>query len=263
MQKRPIIERLKDGEKVFGIHVANHLNAPTAARLAKTGLDFVFIDTEHTPLNRESVSEMCYFYAAHEVSPAVRTPYVSRHEISMSMDGGAEGIVVPYVETVEEVEEIVQSVKWRPLKGERAEKHTSGEKPLRNDTLAYLQKWNEKNYVIIGVESVAAVENLDSLIAVPGLDGIFIGPHDLSISMEMPEQYQHPEYLQTVEAVISRASSAGLMVGMHILPEQNSISRLHKWMKLGLNWIVYSSDANLLVNSVQEQINRMRSIQPD
>ncbi|MBN2326018.1 MAG: aldolase [Candidatus Omnitrophica bacterium] len=263
MQKQNIRVRMKEGEKVFGIHTANHLSAHTATRLAKTGLDFVFIDTEHTPLDRESVSEMCCFYSAHGVSPAVRTPYVNRHWISMTMDAGAEGIVVPYVETVEEVKEIIQSVKLRPLKGQRAREHTTGEKPLRDAALEYLQKWNQNNYVLIGVESVAAVENLDSLIAVEGLDGIFIGPHDLSISMEMPEQYNHPEYLQTVEAVISRASGAGLIVGMHVQPKQDPMTRLHKWMKLGLNWIVYSSDAAILVDSVQTQITRMKSLQPD
>lgn len=255
---KPLRERIREGLVSFGVHVANDLSPKTALRLAQTGLDFVFIDTEHTPLDRETVSRMCHFYAANGVSPAVRVPYPNPHWISMAMDGGAHGIVVPYIESVEETTDIARAVSLRPLKGQRAKEHQSGEKPINPNTLDYLKQWNRDNYLTIGVESVHAVENLDSLMGIENVSGVFIGPHDLSVSMEIPEEFDNPKYLKTVETIITKTHAAGLISGMHIKPETVPLERLRRWMAMGLNWIVYSSDSDILVHTLQARLTEMR-----
>lgn len=251
-------ECLHDGTVVYGTQLTALPSTRTAARLAGAGLDFIFIDTEHIPLDRETVSWMCHYLASRNVCPVVRVAYPSRHLIAMAADAGAQGIVVPYVETEEEVREIVAAARYRPLKGQRVQEHLSGTHLLNEETQAYLNSWNQQAFILAGIESVTAYERLDALMNVPFLDGVFIGPHDLSISLGLPEQYSHPDFLRVVENIFQRARQAGLGAGFHIKPKQVPIERMRKWIRLGLNWFLYSNDADILADTLIDRLGEIR-----
>lgn len=114
----------------------------------------------------------------------------------MALDAGAEGIVAPYVETLDEVREVVGAVHDRPIKGRQLREFLDGSRQPAKATHEFLRRFNRHHYAIIGIESVAAFENLAALISVPGVDAVCMGPHDLSVSLEAPEQWDHPALLR-------------------------------------------------------------------
>lgn len=243
MKGRNIRESLRNGDRVYGTHIVS-LGNPVEVRM-KTVLevDFIFICTEHMPIDRTEVSMMCQFYAAHGISPIVRIPYPSAHWAGMVMDAGADGVVAPYVETVEQVKELVGAVKYRPIKGKFLDDILAGERKPKPKLGEYLRKWNENNYLIIGIESVEAIENLEKLIDNDGVDGVFLGPHDISCSMEIPEEFDNPEFISTIKDVIRRCRKLNKGVGFH--------GNLNNYIDTEINFILNNSD----VTKMREKLN--------
>jgi len=249
--------RLRRGDRLVGIHIT-HLGGPeTFASLSRLPLDFAFIDTEHVPLDRSEAASMCRFYAAKNISPTVRIPYPDGHLASMAVDGGAEGIVVPYVETEAEVKEIVGAVKYRPLKGERLRAFLDRKESLDERTRAYLDERNQHTYILIGIESVPACRNLEALTRIEGIDGLFIGPHDLTVSMGIPEEYHHPDYLHTVKRIIQTGRAAGIGVGMHMKKENVSRQTIRDFLEAGMNWLLWSTDLETASEALTREIQSL------
>lgn len=253
-----LIDRLREGRRVFGIHVMHDGGPAWLHALAGLNSDFVFIDTEHTPVDRSSIALMCRSFSGYGISPSVRIPCPDLHLASQAWDAGAEGVVVPYVESADEIRDIAALARHRPLKGRYLSEVASGKRRLNDETAACLHQRNQNNYLLIGIESVPAIENLDELLNVEGVDGVFIGPHDLSISMEMPEQYADPEYIKTVERIIAAARISGKSAGMHLKPEIAPEPVAKQYFEAGLNWILFSHDATILLQAANESLNRLR-----
>jgi 4-hydroxy-2-oxoheptanedioate aldolase len=280
MRGELIRENLHEGKRVYGSHVCSLTNPLTAKMEAEVEFDFIFICNEHMPIDRTETAMMCQLYAAHGISPVVRIPCAKAHYAAMALDAGAQGIVVPYVETVEEVKAIVGAVKYRPIKGRFLREVLDGKREPTPKTAAFLREFNRDNYVIIGVESVEAVENLDALLGVRGVDGVFLGPHDLTVSMEIPTEYENPRFLDLVEDVIRRCRKAHVGVGIHLLhlmpglkdaaclpaTLQTSCVRpdtLKRFLDAGLNWILNSSDITMITLGLNNQFAALRQMMGD
>lgn len=252
--------RLHAGKCTYGTHIVSFMNPTAAALAAEIKLDFAFICTEHIPLGRTEVGTMCRYYAARGISPIVRVPSPDPYSIAMALDGGAEGIVVPYVETVEEVKKIVGAVKYRPIKGALLQAVLDGRARFPEKTQRFLEDFNRETYVIIGVESVEAMKNLDQLIAVPGVDGVFLGPHDITTSMGIPTEYENPLFLDAVEAVIRRCRQQSIGVGLHTqllkLPE-GVLARL---LAAGMNWLINAADVIIMREAMNAQLAALRQL---
>lgn len=263
MNGTQVREKLRSGERVYGTHIASLMNPMAAMMATQLELDFAFFCTEHMPLDRTEVSTMCHLYASRGISPIVRVPSMDAAAISMAMDGGADGIVVPYIETVDEVRRAVGAVKHRPIKGALLREVLSGERELPTTTRHFLESFNRNNYLIIGVESVPAIEALDELIAVEGVDGVFLGPHDITVSMGIPTEYENPLFIDTLEDVIRRCRAAGVGVGLHYqllrLPPQ-TLSRL---LDAGMNWIINGADIVVMCDEMNQQLRRLRAMGQD
>ena len=228
MQGVLIREKLLKGQRVYGTHIVSFGNPITTRLAAELEFDFIFICTEHMPVDRTEVSLMCQYWATRGVSPIVRIPYPSARLACMAIDGGAQGIVAPDVETVEEVKELVGAVRYRPIKGEFLAGILSGKRIPKDKLSEFFKKFNKDLYLIIGVESVAAINRLEDLISIDGVDGVFLGPHDITCSMEIPEEYDNPEFVRTVVDVIKRCRKAGKGVGIHMdlmLPRSQAVPR--------------------------------------
>lgn len=248
-------KHLADGNRAYGtaILTASPLWPPL---VAKTGIDFVFIDTEHIAINRAELSWMCRTYGALGLPPVVRIPSPDPYEACQVLDGGAVGLVAPYIESPEQVRALVGAVKWRPLKGKRLNDFLETNSPLEQDLTEYLQNRNRHHLLLINIESQPAIDNLDAILSIPGLDGILIGPHDLSCSLGIPEQYDHPEFHQAIRTIITKARSKGLIAGNHFCEDP----KLHtQWAKEGENFIVRSNDLYLFTRALREEIKEMKT----
>jgi 4-hydroxy-2-oxoheptanedioate aldolase len=255
MTGRDLKEALRAGRRVYGTCVVSTSPA-WPPMIAGAGLDFVFIDTEHIPIDRAQLSWMCRTYAALGLPPVVRIPKVDATLACMALDGGAAGIVAPYMERVEEVHQLRGAVKYRPLKGARLDRALHEHEVLDPELRGYLDRFNANNVCIVNIESVPAMLALDDILAVPDVDAVLVGPHDLSISLGIPEQYTHPKFTAAMEAIISRCRAADIGVGFHF---SFGVGVAIEWAKLGANFIVHSTDLFLVRDALQRELRQFRT----
>ena len=248
---------LHAGRRVYGSCLTN----PSVwAALKYTELDFVFIDNEHAPLGRESTMALCQVFKARQIAPVVRIPEADPTLAGMALDAGAEGIICPYVEDPAIVRAVAGAVRYRPLKGRRLDEFLKSGEGLDAPTRQYLEDRNRHSFLIINVESTPAIERLDELLAVPGLDAVLIGPHDLSISLGIPEQYAHPNFIAAAERIIARARAAGLGAGLHYW---ESLDRELHYIRQGANLIVHSTDITESVRVLNADLAYLRKQMED
>ena len=249
-----LLEKLKNGGNIYGTCIIS--TSPVWSRVVgNSGLDFVFIDTEHIPIDRNELTFLCQTYQSMGIAPIVRIPSPDPYRACMVKDAGAIGVIAPYVETVDQIRDLVGATKYRPLKGQRLQDVLTGKEELMPEVKTFLEKYNPGSLSIVNIESLAAVANLDALLAVPGLDAVIIGPHDLSINMGLPEQYEHPDYELVVKDIIYRTRKAGLAAGIHF---PGKPERQIKWMKEGVNIILHSSDMGLFSQKLNEDMTKIK-----
>jgi len=128
---------------------------------------------------------------------------------NLVLDGRAAGVLAPYVETPQQVRSLVGATKLRPLKGQRLDEALSDRKCLGPELNDYLERRCAGNFLMINIESVPALKKLDEILAVPGLDGVIIGPHDLSVSLGVPEQYENSRFEEAVAGIVSKVREKG------------------------------------------------------
>jgi 2-keto-3-deoxy-L-rhamnonate aldolase RhmA len=254
-----ILDKLKRGENIYGTCIVS--TSPIWSKsLNNSGLDFVFLDTEHIPMDRTELTVLCQVYTAMGISPIVRIPSPDPYTACMVKDAGAVGVIAPYVENAEQIRQLVGATKFRPLKGERLQRILNNEEVLEPQLKTYLEKYNEGSLTIVNIESLAAVNNLNVLLNIDGLDAIIIGPHDLSINLGIPEQYEHPEFEKVVKKIIQKSRSKEIAAGIHF---PDNPDRQIKWMKEGVNIIMHSSDMLLFHQKLKEDINKIKKATGD
>ncbi|MGN6491810.1 MAG: HpcH/HpaI aldolase family protein [Agriterribacter sp.] len=236
-----MLQKLQQGKNVYGTCLTS-VSPGWPMVFKKSGLDFAFIDTEHIAIDRSEMAKMCQFMQAYGITPVLRIPSPDPYLVCQAIDAGAKGVIAPYLESAEQIRELVGAVKFRPLKGQILQQVLKGEKELSSEMKQYLQHYNQGNIAIANIESVPAMEKLEQLLSVPGLDAVFIGPHDLSISLGIPEQYDHPEFEKAVTYIIHTTRRMGLSIGIHFSLEPE---RQIRWMKEGVNIVIHSSDIAL------------------
>jgi 4-hydroxy-2-oxoheptanedioate aldolase len=257
--KKQLLTKLKNGNTVYGTCISSV--APLWSKAAlNAGLDFVFLDTEHIPLERMEIAALCQLYSAHGIAPIVRIPSPDPFRACQMIDAGAEGILAPYIEETEQVKELVGALKYRPLKGKRLTEGLENPSLLEPDLASYLANYNQGNICLINIESVPSFEKLDELLSVQGVDAVFVGPHDLSVSLGVPEMYDHPKFEKVVQFIIHKCCEKDVAVGIHF---SESPDRQIKWMKEGANIIIHSSDIAIFSQQLSRDINYIKKAKGD
>lgn len=257
MDAQAFQEALHTRTPVFGTLVVS-TSPETVPVIAAMGIDYVFIDTEHIAIDRRTLSWMCRAYSAAGVMPMVRIPSPSPDEASQAIDAGAQAILAPYIETVAQVEALVGAVKYKPLKGaflkemiEEASSH-----PAQRQ---YATSLSCTQSLLINVESVPALERIEQLIAVPGLDGLIIGPHDLSVSLGIPEEWTNPRFIATVEKIFKTAALHNMSAGIHHIFD-GQLEQYERWHTAGANIILHSADLLSFVFSMRRELTIIRNM---
>ena len=251
--------KLQAGGRVFGTMISLGRNPRWIPVLSGVGLDYVIIDTEHNPRSRGELGDYLTMFNTSGVVPIVRIPIPDPHYVTMAMDAGAQGVLAPYCETVEEVKDVVAAARWRPLKGEAVRHLVETGEHVSEATREYLEDRNQNSVAIIGIESVAAVNILDKMLDVPGIDGIFVGPNDLSISLGVPDQYDRQEYQNTVKYIINTSEGRGIPVLVHHqTPELSTF-----WISQGARFILHGTDRRALTEGFRADFGRLREFAKD
>lgn len=220
------------------------------------GLDYIIIDTEHTPRGRADVAD---YLAAKDGSgpvPIIRVPIPDSHYVTMAIDAGAQGVLAPYCETVEEVREVVGASKWRPLKGALLRRVVEDGVFPSEETRNYLRELNRDAVCIIGIESEPAVDALPDLLNVEGVDAVFVGPNDLSISLGIPDQYDSPDYERALRRIITVSSEHDVPVMIH----HQTVELTTKWLREGARFVLHSSDSRELHNGYRVDFSAIKAV---
>lgn len=246
---------LRAGRRLYGTMVASP-SPRWVPLLAGMPLDFVFIDTEHLPIDRHQLSWMCQAYRYAGLPPVVRIAAPDPYAACQVLDGGACGLIAPYVETVAEVRALAGAVKRRPVKGARLSAALEDRAGFEPELEAYVAAHNQSHSLIVNIESVPAIQALDEILAVDGLDAVLIGPHDLSCSLGQPERYDTPEFESAVVDIFRRARAAGVGAGIHTwMP----VAREEAWCRAGANLIIHSSDIIATRDAISTEITALRA----
>ena len=188
------------------------------------------------------------------IVPIVRLTSPDPYLAASTVDDGALGIVAPYIETVEQVDGLRGAVKNRPLKGARLKERLAG-KSVSTEINEYINERNADNVLIINIESQPAIDALDDLLATPEVDGVLIGPHDLSCNLGIPERYEAPEFLDAVQTIFDKAREHDRGAGMHFW---GAVDQQVRFLEMGCNFMIHSADLLLVRDHLTSELNAIR-----
>ena len=246
---------LQQGGRIFGTMISLNRNPRWIPVLDGVGLDYVIIDTEHNPRSRGELGDYLTMFNTTGVVPIVRIPIPDSHYVTMAIDAGAQGVLAPYCETVAQVREVVKATKFRPLKGAAAEQAlATGDFPSAASR-EYLANRNRNNICIIGIESQAAVDNLDAILAVPHIDAIFVGPNDMSITLGVPDDFAQEIYQTTVKGIIDQCEAHGLPTLVHHQTPELS----EYWIEQGARFVLHGTDRRAMAEGFRADFTRLRA----
>lgn len=251
------VRRLREGKVAVGTMIRLIGNASVAILAANAGLDFIMVDLEHGPFGMETLEGILKLGRAIGIGCFVRVPELSKSYISRCLDLGATGIMVPMLESREEAQKFVELAKYAPL-GKRGfggiGAHTDFRSVSGDVTQAFMNEANESTLTIAQIETAKAIEGIDSIASVEGLDGLLIGPNDLSISIGCPGDLMGERVHQAVMQVAQAAQTHGKIFGMHA-PE----SLLERWLDKGLRLIMSSLDTNIILSGFRSIAQRYKT----
>ncbi|MEK6268593.1 MAG: aldolase/citrate lyase family protein [Planococcus sp. (in: firmicutes)] len=193
--------------------------------VAYNGFDVVVIDNEHGMLSDENVEHMVIAAENAGVTPLVRVVSSDPAHILKAMDRGAHGVHVPQVEDKEQATQVVKAVKYPPI-GKRGAAFSMRAAKYGTEPIAeYLAHANTQSLVCIHIESEKAMENLEEILSVEGIDMVFIGPTDLSVSLGYGGSIDHPEVLKSIDEIYQLATERGVKVGIHTKSKEGARQR--------------------------------------
>jgi 4-hydroxy-2-oxoheptanedioate aldolase len=219
-------------------------NSYTAELLAGAGFDWLLIDAEHSPNDLRTILEQLQAIAPYPAVPIVRPPWPDSVRIKQILDLGVQTILAPMVDTAEQAEGVVAATRYPP-EGIRGVGSPLARASQFNRTKDYLETANDQVCVLIQIETVEGVNNLDDILEVEGVDGIFIGPADLSASMGYLGDPGHDEVQKVIEDCIGRIVKAGKAPGI-LIGDQTLAKR---YIELGAMFVGVGTDTGLLLNA--------------
>ena len=245
-------QALREGRTQIGLW--SHLCSPISIEiLAHCGYDWLLIDMEHSPNDLQQVLSQLQAMTGSGATPIVRPPWNDMVTFKRLLDIGAQSLLVPYVQTEDEARQAVAYTRYPPMgvRGYAGAPRAShyGRVP------GYAQRNHEEICVLVQVETLQGLENLESIARVDGIDGVFIGPGDLSAAMGHLANPKHPEVLATIDRAIERIRACGKAVG--ILTGDEALAR--HYVGQGCLFVAVGADQNLLRDSATALAARIRA----
>lgn len=212
--------------------------------MSASGFDYLVVDAEHSAVDVPQALQIFQAMKAGNPNckPMVRLAGNEYSETKRYLDAGAVGVIAPLINTAEEAKELVRSVKYPPV-GERGvgfgRSHGYG-----FDFENYMQKANQETFVCVQIEHIKAVENLDEIFSVKGIDAAFIGPYDLSASMGITAQFEHPDYEKAWTKILNKCKEYNILPGIHVVQPQPE--EVKQKIAAGFKMIAYSLDITMI-----------------
>ena len=224
--------KLASGERVVGCFL-RHATSDLAEYLALLGWDFLVFDGEHGSVTSRDVSDLSRAVELHGVTPMARVPTNLSHPILRFLDAGAHGLHVPWVNTASDADRAVQWIKYHPRGVRGLAGNRSGEYALNIPLSEAVELANRETLSVIHIETLQAVEAIEEYVKIDGLDVLFLGPTDLSQSMGLVGQKDHPRLLDAMDRVASVVADSDKTLGLFA----PSLDTAEEWISKGVRYI--------------------------
>jgi 2-dehydro-3-deoxyglucarate aldolase/4-hydroxy-2-oxoheptanedioate aldolase len=250
-----LLKKITEGKFCTGMVVT--LNDPAVSELAgEIGYDFTWIDMEHAPIGLESALNHVMAVRGTEAAPFIRVPGNEYHIIKPILELAPAAVIIPMVNNAEDAANAVASCRY-PGKGMRGCGSRRGSRFGNIPTGEYYHESLKNPLVIVQIESIEAVDKLDEILAVPGIDGICVGPCDLSASMDKFCQVDDPEVVAAVDIICAKSKAAGKLLGTATSPDSANLKR---WMERGVQWMALSCDWSGILTDGRKIISDVNSL---
>jgi len=251
--ENPIKDALVQGKAVIGTMIVQVREPAIVKLFAEFGLQYLFIDMEHGPYSIETAADLIQVARLAGITPLVRVGETQYHLYARVLDAGAMGIMTPRVETVEQVRNIIHYTKYPPVGGRGFSRLAAHVNFSEVDVAAFVQQANQNILNIIQIESRLGVENIEAMIAVPGVDAVIVGMDDLSLSLGVPGETRHVLAEEMLEKIVQACRARGLPWGLH-LPDAD---RLESWIRRGMQLVTFSSDIWMLQQVLRKDVRQL------
>ncbi|MDP8924751.1 MAG: aldolase/citrate lyase family protein [Chloroflexota bacterium] len=230
-------------------------NTTGIARIAAlAGAEFAIFDQEHTGWSVETIRMLVATSGAASLVPMVRVPAAQYHLIARTLDVGVQGVMVPLVESVEQARMIVRSAKYPPVGRRGAAFGVAHDDYDNSDFLATITRSNEELLVIAQIETTAGVENVEAIAQVEGIDCLWVGHFDLTNSMGIPGQFDHPRYMDAIKRVVDACNRSGIAAGFMPTTPDMAVDYIER----GFRAIAYSGDLWLYQTALRTGLKEIR-----
>jgi len=247
---------LAEGRAVQGTMVAEIRQPAIMQLLVNGGFDFAVIDNEHGPFNIETIADLSRTAVALGITPIVRVPDIAYPYIAQALDGGAQGIMAPRIYTAAQTKQVVDTVKYPPF-GQRGSAMNRGQTTFRGgNVIQMMEEANQESLVIIQIETGEALESIDEIVSVPGVDVAFIGPNDLSIALSVPGQTTSSVLVDAIERVMDACVRHGVTAAI----QMNDMKLAIHWAERGFRMLSYSAETSLLTSAALTATAALRAV---
>lgn len=251
----PLKEKLRRGEVAIGVGLRQARTVDIGKIMKTAGYDWLFIDCEHNSMDLDMAAQISVAAQDAGITPMVRVAGYEHWLTSRILDNGALGVVIPHVDTAEQTAKLVSYTRYPPL-GRRSV--TGGLPQIDFQTLPLketTEQINEATMLVVMVESPEAVENIDKIASVKGLDGILVGTNDLCMELGVPGQYEHPKVVAAYERILAACKANGLFPGLGGVYDPPLLKR---YIHMGFRMILAGSDLGFMMAAARERAKAIR-----
>ena len=245
--KKKVISR----DKLRGAMIFEFFSPGIPIILKNAGCEFIIFDMEHGGLSLEQFKVLATISNSNNISPLIRIPEVSYNYVARALDLGAAGIMTPMVNSSEETIKIVKSSKYPPEGIRGAGFGFAHDNYNNQNPLAYTQNANNELINIIQIETKLALENVESIAEINGVDCLWVGHFDLTNFLGIPGNFTSPIYLDAIKRVVEAGKANSKSLGIMV----NNNEELEMYSRMGFNMIAVGTEMNILSRSISEIIN--------
>ena len=254
-------EKLARGEVVASMTV-RLVRSMEIARIIKTaGFDSFYIDVEHSSFSLETTSQICMAGLEAGITPMVRVPTGRPEHVTRVLEGGALGVIVPHVRSAEEAKRVVAAAKFSPA-GDRSPVGGGGVPHLHYRSFPVIEATkalNDATMVVVMMETLEALEHVEEIAAVEGIDMLFIGTNDLTTEMGLMGQFDHPRVREAYTKTIAACRKHGKHVGIGGLMMRPDL--IAEYVKLGARFVSTGTDLAFLLNACAQRARQVKELE--
>ena len=255
MNTNRVKERILSGGISIGTFIFEFCTTGIGRLAANAGAEFAIFDMEHTGWSMETIKMLMASSRSADLVPLVRIPATEYHFVSRALDMGAMGIMIPMCESAEQAKKLVSSAKYPPF-GKRGAAFTIAHDDYKpGNIVEKIGSANSQTLLIAQIETVGGLENLDAIASVDGIDVLWIGQTDLSTSLGVPGQFDHPLFKDAVKKVVDSCNRHGKVAGFMPL----SIAEGKQFMNQGFRMLAYGGDLWLYLATLKQGIGELKA----